>query len=161
MYQLVNPAKALRTMRKGPAILGALLAGVTQGQATSLCDGEDGWSVLFIVCHMRDVEEIFASRAHDLLERPSPTFQVVPNEVLIERGSYAAQDLRAALAEYAALRAAFVALLEPLSDEQWLLAGTHPSQGPATLLDVAINCGLHDVDHQEQIIRCLAPIRDM
>jgi len=34
----------------------------------------------------------------------------------------------------------------------------HPSQGPATLLDVAVNAGLHDVDHLEQIIRCLAPL---
>nr|WP_255604442.1 DinB family protein [Oscillochloris sp. ZM17-4] len=159
MRQLVNPAKALRTLRKGPAILEALLAGVTQEQAMSLSDGGDGWSVLYIVCHMRDVEAIFAQRARDLLDHPSPTFQVTPNEELIARGNYVAQDLRAALASYKAQRAAFIAMLEPLSDGQWLLAGTHPEQGPATLLDVAINSGLHDVDHQEQIIRCLAPIR--
>lgn len=159
MYQLVNPAKALRTMRKGPPILEALLAGVTQAQAIELRDGEDGWNVLFIICHMRDVETIFAKRARDLLDAPNPIFQVVPNEVLIEQGNYDAQNLRAVLAEYTAQRLAFIELLEPLADEQWLLAGTHPSQGPATLLDVAINCGLHDVDHQEQIVRCLAPLR--
>jgi hypothetical protein len=159
MRQLLNPAKALRTMRKGPAILEALLADVSQEQAATLRDGEDGWSVLFIVCHMRDVEEIFTDRARSLLAEPNPTFRVVANEVLIERGNYAAQDLRAVLAEYSTLRAAFIALIEPLTDEQWLLAGTHPEQGPGTLLDVAINSGLHDVDHQEQIIRCLAPLR--
>lgn len=159
MRQLVNPAKALRTLRKGPAILDALLTGLTQEQAASLRDGDDGWSVLYIVCHLRDVEAIFTQRARDLLERPSPTFQVTLNEVMIARGDYGAQDLRGVLAEYKALRAAFIALLEPLADAQWLLSGTHPEQGPATLLDVALNSGLHDVDHQEQIIRCLAPIR--
>lgn len=41
----------------------------------------------------------------------------------------------------------------------WLRAGTHPAQGPATLLDVAINAGLHDVDHLEQLARCLEPLR--
>jgi hypothetical protein len=161
MHQLVNPSKALRTMRKGPAIYEALLAGVTQDQAARLRDGDDGWSVLEVMCHMRDIELIFTQRARDLLERQSPIFQVTLNEELIARGDYAAQDLRAVLAEYKSLRAAFVALLEPLTDDQWLLAGTHPSQGPATLLDVAINTGLHDVDHQEQIIRCLVPIRGL
>jgi uncharacterized damage-inducible protein DinB len=159
MRQLINPAKALRTLRKGPPILEALLAGVTQEQAATLRDGEDGWSVLSILCHMRDVEEIFTGRARSLLAEPNPIFEVVSNEVLIARGDYAAQDLRAVLAAYTARRAAFIALLEPLADEQWLLSGTHPEQGPGTLLDVALNAGLHDVDHEEQLIRCLAPIR--
>jgi hypothetical protein len=159
MRQLINPSKALRTLRKGPPILEAMLAGVTQEQAATLRDGADGWSVIYVVCHMRDVEEIFTDRVRSLLAEPSPTFRVVPNEVLIARGDYAAQDLRAVLAEYVARRADLIALLEPLADEQWLLAGTHPEQGPGTLLDVAVNTGLHDVDHQEQIIRCLAPIR--
>jgi uncharacterized damage-inducible protein DinB len=159
MHQLINPAKALRTLRKGPRILAALLSGVTQEQAAALRDGEDGWSVLYVLCHMRDVEEIFTGRARSLLAEPNPIFEVVSNEVLIARGDYAAQDLRAALAAYTARRAAFIALLEPLADEQWLLSGTHPEQGPGTLLDVALNAGLHDVDHEEQLIRCLAPIR--
>jgi hypothetical protein len=159
MHQLVNPLKALRTLRKGPPIVEALLAGVTQGQAASLRDGADGWSVLYIICHLRDVETIFTDRARDLLASPGATFRVVPNDVLIEQGNYAEQDLRVALAEYSARRATFVALLEALADEQWLLAGTHPEQGPATLLDVAINAGLHDTDHTEQLVRVLAPIR--
>jgi hypothetical protein len=159
MRQLVNPAKALRTMRKGPAIVEALLAGVTQDQAVSLRDGEDGWNVLYILCHLRDIEALFTDRARDLLATPGATFRVVQNEVLIERGNYDAQDLRATLAEYTALRRAFVALLEPLADEQWLISGTHPDQGPATILDVAINTGLHDTDHIEQLARVLAPIR--
>jgi hypothetical protein len=111
--------------------------------------------VLFIVCHLRDIETIFMGRAGDLLDSPGATFQVVPNDVLIERGDYANQNMRVALAEYGARRAAFIALLEPLADEQWLLAGTHPEQGPATMLDVAINGGLHDTDHIEQLVRCL------
>lgn len=159
MRQLVNPAKALRTLRKGPPIVEAVLAGVTQEQAASLRDGPDGWNVLYIICHLRDIEAIFTDRARDLLASPGATFRVVPNDVLIERGNYGAQDLRAALAEYAARRAAFVALLDGLTDDQWRIAGAHPEQGPATLLDVAVNAGLHDTDHIEQLVRVLAPIR--
>lgn len=159
MRQLVNPSKALRTLRKTPVILSTLLADVTREQAMNLCDGPDGWSILYIVCHLCDVEALFTQRVRDLLEQTEPIFHVVQNDELIRRGNYAVQDFRAILAEYNARRAAFIDLLTPLTDEQWLRAGMHPEQGPATVLDVAINTGLHDVDHLEQIIRCLAPIR--
>ncbi len=159
MNRLINPAKALRTLRKTPSILTALLQGVTQEEAVALRDGADGWNVVFIVCHMRDIEAIFTQRVRSLLAGPNPTFAVVPNEELMRRHDYAAADLRQALAEYELARREFIALVELLTDEQWLLAGLHPSQGPATLLDVAINSGLHDVDHLEQIVRCLEPLR--
>jgi hypothetical protein len=84
---------------------------------------------------------------------------VVSNDELIQGNNYAAADLHQVMGEIARLRGELIALLEPLTDEQWLLAGVHPSQGPATLLDVAINTGLHDVDHLEQIVHCLAPLR--
>ena len=157
MNRLVNPAKALRTLRKTPSILAALLQGVTQEEAVALRDGDDGWNVVFIVCHLRDVEAIFAQRVRDLLAGPQPTFAVVSNEELMRRSDYTAADLRQTLAEYAQRHREFIALLEPLNDEQWLLDGVHPAQGPATLLDVAINSGLHDVDHLEQIVSCLKP----
>ena len=156
MNRLINPTKALRTLRKTPAILAALLQGVTQEEAVALHDGDDGWNVVFIVCHMRDVEGIFTQRVCDLFAGPNPTFAVVPNEELMRRHNYATADLRQTLAEYELTRREFIALVEPLTDEQWLLTGLHPSQGPATLLDVAVNAGLHDVNHLEQVVRCLA-----
>lgn len=159
MYRLINPGKALRTLRKTPLLLTNLLDGVSDEQARALRDGPDGWSVLWIVCHLRDVEAIFTRRVHDLLAAPDPVFQVTENDELIRRGDYDRQSLGAALEAYLAGRRAFIALLEPLDDEQWQRAGTHPSQGPATLLDVAVNTGLHDVDHLEQIARCLEPLR--
>jgi hypothetical protein len=157
MNRLINPSKALRTLRKTPTLLAALLQDVTQAQAVTLFDGD--WNVVFMACHMRDIEAIAAQRVRDLLAGPNPTFAVVSNDELIQGNNYAAADLHQALMEYTQRRRALIALLEPLTDEQWLLAGIHPTQGPATLLDVAINAGLHDVDHLEQIARCLIPLR--
>jgi hypothetical protein len=156
MNRLVNPSKALRTLRKTPVLLEALLEGVTQEQAEALHDGD--WNVIFVVSHMRDFEAIAAQRVRDLLSCPNPTFAVVSNDELIRDHNYAAADLRQVMGEIARLRRELITLLESLADEQWLLAGVHPSQGPATLLDVTINAGLHDVDHLEQIVRCLAPL---
>ncbi len=155
MKRLLNDVKALRTVRKTPLILKTLLSGVTQQQAMILCDGADGWSILYIICHLCDIEEIFTQRVRDLLTGTNPTFQMTTHEELLTRTDYAAQYFRAMLDAYDQRRQMFIAMLESVNEEQWLLIGVHPTQGPATLLDVAINSGLHDVDHIEQIIRCL------
>lgn len=155
MKQLVNDLKALRTLRKNPTILKAVLAGVTSEQARRLRDGSDGWSIHYIICHLRDLEEMFTQRVRDLLMQPNPVFAVNNNEDLIRQNDYEGQDFATALNDYLERRQAFIALLETVTDEQWLLPGSHPLQGPATLLDVAINTGLHDIDHIEQIIRCI------
>lgn len=159
MHRLLNPSKALRTLRKTPILLESLLQGITQEQALTLRDGDDGWNIVFIVCHLRDFEPVGAQRVRDLLAHPDPTFATASVDDFIRDNSYATADLHQALAAYLQLRRETIALLEPLTDEQWLLTGIHPAQGPATLLDVAVNAGLHDVDHLEQIARCLAQLR--
>lgn len=159
--RLLSPMKALRTLRKTPALLDALLRDTTQEQAATLRDGPDGWSVLFIACHLREFEAIYRARIEQMLAEDTPTFAIYPsNDELAERNAYALQDLRAVLADTRAHREALIARLEGLSDEQWLRAGLHPEQGPATVLDAAINAGLHDIDHAEQILRCLASAAD-
>lgn len=159
IVRLINPAKALRTLRKTGALLEDMLRGVTQAQAAELRDGPDGWSALHVVCHLRDYEITYRERIELMLAQDNPNFVVISNEAWEARGDYANQDLRAVLADIAARRAALIARLEGLSDEQWLRPGAHPLQGPATVLDVAVNTGLHDIDHIEQIMRCLAPLR--
>ncbi|MBI5878601.1 MAG: DinB family protein [Chloroflexi bacterium] len=156
MKRLINPEKALRTLRKTPVLLAALLNGVSAEQAARLRDGPDGWSMLYTLCHMRDEEAIFTQRVSDLLARPNPTFAYVLNDDLVARNKYDAADFHATVDEFLSRRRAFITLLEGVSDEQWQLEGVHPLQGPATLLDVALNVGLHDVDHLEQIARALA-----
>ncbi|NJM07432.1 DinB family protein [Candidatus Gracilibacteria bacterium] len=95
------------------------------------------------------------ARVRTLLdEQPDAVLAGIDIHALAQQNDYAAADLRAALATFIARRQQFIAVLEALSDEQWLLAGVHPEQGPATVLDVAVNSGLHDIDHIEQIIRC-------
>jgi hypothetical protein len=158
-HQLLTPAKALRTLRKTHTLLLDTLRGVTQEQSRALRDGQDGWSVLYVVCHLRDYEAACRERVEAMLARDNPTFAVVSNEEWERRGAYADQDTWAVVANLRARREGLIALLEGLSGEDWRRPGVHPQQGPATVLDVAINIGLHDVDHLEQLARCVAPLR--
>ncbi len=155
---ILNPAKALRTLRKTPVMLRAVLSDITQAKAATLRDGPDGWSVLYIVCHLRDYEQIVLQRAHMILKQTHPILPIMDNAALVDLHQYAEQDVHTALADLAHCRLEFLHLLEGLSTAQWQRTGVHPEQGQGTMLDVAINVGLHDVDHIEQLIRCVTSV---
>lgn len=156
--RVLSPAKAVRTLRKTPVLLAAALAGVTPAQFGSLRDGVDGWTIHEIVHHLRAYETALAERVQLLLTENDPVFPVVAS--LSPPAPDTMSAVPALLARLHADRAALLVTLEGLTDAQWERAGTHPQQGAATLLDVAINAGLHDVDHIEQILHCRPPAPD-
>jgi len=157
MNRILSPAKALRTLRKNPLILRAVLAGISQERAEALRDGPDGWNIVYVVCHLRDYERIVTERIQLILSQDRPLLADMNNAELIAQNRYAEQSLEATLADLARRRGALLGLLEGLTDEQWLRPGVHPAQGAGTVLDIAVNAALHDIDHIEQIVRCVQP----
>lgn len=153
--QLLAPSRVIRTLRKTPVILSSILADITEEGARTLHDGLDGWSILFIVCHLRDYEDVVAQRVSVILTEDRPVLPGIDNVQLPVQNRYGEQNLRDTLADLMARRAALLATLEELTDAQWARVGQHPSYGFGTLLDVATNVCLHDVDHIEQIVRCI------
>lgn len=154
--RILNPDKALRTLRKTPMLLDFVLAGLDEAASSTLRDGPDGWSILFIACHLRDYERVVAARVEAMLTDDDPVLPSMDNDALARDGDYAAQSFAAVREELRARRAALFDRLAGLDAAQWQRPGHHPQQGAATLLDVAINAGLHDIDHLEQLARCRA-----
>jgi hypothetical protein len=150
-----DQAKAFRTLRQTPAILGALIKDLSQAQAQQARDGADGWNVIEIICHLRDFETIFHDRARGMVETDHPHFPRVDHLELAVKHRYAEQDLRAVLADYAQRRQAFMDWLSALSDEQWTRRGVHPEYGEYSVLELAYNTALHDVNHIEQVVKAL------
>ena len=143
-------------MRKSCDILAHILQGVTDEQARALRDGPDGWSIIEIVCHLRDFDEFFYSRAQMMQTQTQPQLPAYDHEALaIERG-YQAEDLAEALAALKTSRARFIAFFADLTPEQWARDGVHPERDSFTMTDAAMQVGLHDLDHLEQITRVLA-----
>ncbi|MBK9124320.1 MAG: DinB family protein [Chloroflexi bacterium] len=119
-------------------------------------DGPDGWTPLDIVCHLRDLEPLFISRAQSVIEQDNPTFATYDVNQLVIDNNYAAQDPAEALAELSANRARTIVLFRAVADDQWSRGGVHPAYGPQTLLDVLMHVAHHDMDHIEQMTRVLA-----
>lgn len=149
--------KALRSMRKTPVILQHVLRGLTTEQARAATDGPDGWSVLEVMCHLYDFEEIYYTRARRIISENKPEFPGYDNHELARLHDYLNQDIEDMFQRYAHLRREFITMLIPLREDEWQRRGLHPESGVVTLLEHVTNVSLHDLNHIEQIIRALEP----
>jgi DinB family protein len=153
---VLNTEKALRSLRKTPVILDAFLRDLSSERARTATDGPDGWSVLFVMCHLNDYETIYTERVRMMLDQERPTFpNPLTNDQLVAQNDYANQDVHQIFEAYLDKRRVYLTLLENLTDAQWARPGVHPSTGDTTVLEFAINTALHDLNHIEQIVRAL------
>jgi hypothetical protein len=148
--------KALRSLQQTPVILKTLLQGVTQAQARKAIDGDDGWSVVEIVCHLRDMEVVFHTRALRMIEVEYPHLPNIDQDELVVKNDYAHQDMQKTLADFFKKRQVFVDWLKTLNDEQWKRRGVHAEYGEYSVTELAINTAIHDVNHIDQILNAMS-----
>lgn len=151
-------ANHIRLMGDTLKILDFLLAGVTREQATTLRDpgdGEKGWTITDVICHLRDFDEIFHRRARMMVEQANPRLPGYDHNALVIEHHYSSQDFRQVFADLCASRQQFVAFFQALTEEQWQATGVHSERGRFTMHDSLIQVGLHDVVHTEQIVKIL------
>ncbi len=155
MNTLYTPDRALMWLRKTPVILSAILRDVDQTKAMGNRDGDDGWNVLEIMCHLNDLEDVYNQRLRATLEQDRPALiGFKPLEAVIEH-DYAHQIFSDVVQSYLVRRTEKLRLLESLSAEQWQRVGVHADYGDMRVLDQAVATALHDVNHTEQIVRVL------
>jgi hypothetical protein len=147
--------KHLTLLEKSMATLEHILRGVTREQATTLRDGENGWTTLEIVCHLRDYEQIFTDRFVAIRDQDKPQFTANNIEQMAIDRAYNAQDMDAVMDDFRAKRQAFLALCRAMSDDDWARVGVHPTLGDMSMLRMLIQTAHHQPDHIEQITRVL------
>lgn len=146
----------IKLMSKTVETLGNVLKYVTPEHATGPTDGPEGWSVLEVLCHLRDYDEIFHQRAKQIFEDAYPTLTPYDPDTLAKERNYKLQNITQVYVDLVKSRRAFVEFFEGLDDNQWDRAGIHPEYGHWTLTDCVMQVGHHDNDHIEQITRILA-----
>lgn len=153
MYDIARDL--LDSFRATPEILRGLLHACTDEQARDARGGDEGWSVIEVICHLRDAEERAHQRTRQMRDHDNPLIEGYDQEELARAGNYAAADLRAALDGFLAARAAHLADLAALTAEQWQRPGTHSEIGPISIASHAAHMASHDAIHCAQIARQL------
>ena len=149
-------ARQVLSMRLTLKSLGHIVARIDDETARSLRDGADGWSIMEIVCHLRDFDEIFYQRAQMMLAQKRPQLPAYDHEAMAIERNYQADSLADAYADLLVSRARFVDFFKGLTAEQWARGGIHPERDSFSMTDAAMQVPLHDLDHIEQITRVLA-----
>ncbi len=145
-------------MQTSLEIIGNVLAPVSQVVATTLRDDRDGpkgWTVVEVVCHLRDFDGFFQQHAQMILDQENPQLPAYDHEALAVERQYINQDVHQVYEELVASRRRFVEFFKSLAGPQWERAGIHSERDHFTLTDAVMQVGLHDAIHIEQITRIL------
>lgn len=151
-------ANLIGLMQNTLKILGYFVDGTTQEVATTRRDpndGDKGWTMLEVVCHLRDFDAIFLGRARLMVEQEYPALSPYDHEQLAIERAYNRQDLRQVYQELVHSRREFVEFFRSLDEAQWQRSGVHAERGRFTMHDALVQVGQHDALHIEQITRIL------
>lgn len=161
-------------LRGTPDEVARLLAG-RDDRALSRRPDDRSWSPKEIVCHLRDVEELFLIRFQTILaveEPPILTFGAAPEALVAwgiggevghpldpdrwaEERQYARSDGFEALRAFQRRRREVVGLLDALSPRQWQRRGIHLARGRMELSEWVASLAGHDDNHLGQLQRAV------
>jgi DinB family protein len=164
----------LSRLDQTPGELELAISGKTDSELSVRPDAHN-WAAKEIVCHLRDVEELFQIRFHTIVALDEPrifVFGASANDLApwriggsfghpldperwAEERQYLRNDTREALAAFLRRRAEVLALLRSLSQTEWLRGGVHLSRGRLTLADWVARLAGHDDNHVAQLSRAL------
>ena len=164
----------LTRLARTPEDVARLIAGrAAAALATRPATGS--WSPVEIVCHLRDVEELFQIRFHTILALDEPTILTFgatpdvlrawkiggaighpldPDRWATER-QYIRADAAEALAAWRRRRDEVLALLSALSSTEWQRGGVHPRDGRLPLTEWVSRLADHDDNHLAQLSRAI------
>jgi hypothetical protein len=173
-YQAKSIGLRMDRLRRTPDEIATAIAGKTEAMLGKR-PVERQWSPTEIICHVRDVEELFRTRFHTILALDDPkilTFGADP-ELLATWGirgqvghpldpdrwaedrQYARSDPDQALTSFRRHRMETLGLLDSLTDVQWLRGGIHLRLGRLTLGDWVASLAAHDDNHLDQLERAV------
>ena len=139
-----------------PDVLKTLLQNVPQAQARQARSGDENWSVVEVICHLRDTEEFALQRMRAVRDQTNPLLTGFDQEAWVSERNYTAAHLQDGVAAFLQFRAQHIAELSELSSEQWERTGQHEKHGLTTLSNHTLHLVWHDAVHTAQIARQLA-----
>lgn len=113
----------------------------------------DGWSYRLIAAHVRDHEAMTLSYLKRIVSRREPRLEAVDTERVLDEPELLHQRLDSLVSEFHHLRQQTLMLLWDLSDSAWERRGIHEYRGPCSVLQLARELHLHDLDYLWRVRR--------
>jgi len=146
----------LEALEATPDTLKGLLAGVSEDQARLAKGGDENWSVVEIICHLRDAEEISLQRTVTMRDQDDPRITPYNQETLALERDYQNANLPDALIGFIHFRKQHLAVLSSITPEEWERSGQHDEIGQITIFSMVFHKVSHDAVHCAQIARQLS-----
>ncbi len=151
----MNAKKLIESLRRFPLCLEPLIMSLSVEDARwKPATGQ--WSVLEIVCHLRDEEsQDFRTRLRLTLQDPQAVWPSIdPPRAAVDR-RYNEDSLPAALRSFLAERQQSIAWLQSLSAPDWDCFHVHPQLGKFSAGDLLAAWSAHDWLHLRQVSKRL------
>ena len=145
----------IESMRKAPLRLRKLIHGRSKPQRTRRA-ASGAWSVKEVLAHLADAEMVFGTRLRFVAAMERPTIVGYDQNAFVANLAYDAVEVADISAEFAALRAMNVALLERLPRAAFTRIGRHSERGDESLVAMVFRAAGHDRIHEAQIARLLS-----
>ena len=107
----------------------------------------DGWSLRLVAAHVRAYEEMVADYIERILSEREPLLEVVDTEAMLDAPERCREDVDRAMLVFSHLRRRTQYLLWDLGDRDWERTGRHPYRGPVSVIQLARELHLHDLEN--------------
>lgn len=144
----------LARMRRAPDDLAAATKGQSEAVLTKRPD-EKSWAATEVICHLRDIEELFGTRMHLVMALDQPKLLPIDPDRWAEERQYLRCDAEHALRAFRRRREETLAFLAGLQPAAWARAGVHPTRGEMRIADFVGLLSWHDENHVEQLKRAI------
>jgi hypothetical protein len=152
-------AKTLERLQAMPAFLDAALHEAGEENFTARPSDEE-FSLVEHACHLRDLErEGYLVRVRRMLSEKAPELEPFDGQAVAASRDYLNQDAHAAAQDFAAARRELLAILAPLSGDDFRREAMFSGKR-ITLADLVALIDSHDGEHREEIESILDDIED-
>ena len=136
------------------------LAAAIRGQREAVLvrrpDGKN-WAANEVICHLRDIEEVYFVRFHTMLSNDDPKIYADPSAAdrFAADRQYLRSDAGQALGAFRRRREESLALLRTLTPEQRQRGCLYPTRGRITIDAFVTMLAWHDDNHLDQLRRAV------
>jgi hypothetical protein len=152
-------AELLAVLGHNATTLRALVRDLDQDLIRLQGTGSEKWSILEVVCHLADSEEMTLGDVQHMMEEDHPTIAEFDPDELAIRANYQGQSLSVALERFERARMKLVDRLRGLREDDWNRDGMFEGLGVLSVQGITTHMAMHDCVHLAQISRRISEQR--